>query len=182
MVKHNNLLPNAHFRKKWHLHIKTWFNQQGRKTRRSKTRLQKAKTIFPRPTSANLLPIVHCQTRIHNSRKTFGRGFTLDELRAVGIGAKFAPTIGISVDTRRKTRSLQSLDENVARLKEYLHTIVLLSRKSNKKKAKNLKCSSSEITSKKKILHHSRGYEKFSTILGKSDGPSAFANLRHGRG
>ena len=45
MVKHNKIIPNQHFHKKWQtssrgpLHIKSWFNQPGKKkSRRIKTR------------------------------------------------------------------------------------------------------------------------------------------------
>ncbi len=34
MVKHNNQVPNQHFKKKWQLHVRTWFNQPARKERR----------------------------------------------------------------------------------------------------------------------------------------------------
>ena len=34
MVKHNNVVPNQHFKKKWQLHVRTWFNQPARKLRR----------------------------------------------------------------------------------------------------------------------------------------------------
>jgi ribosomal protein L13E len=34
MVKHNNVIPNNHFKKKWQFYVKTWFNQPARKVRR----------------------------------------------------------------------------------------------------------------------------------------------------
>ena len=40
MVKHNKIIPNQHFHKKWQtssrgpLHIKSWFNQPGKKKSR----------------------------------------------------------------------------------------------------------------------------------------------------
>lgn len=36
MVRHNNVVPNQHFKKKWQLHVRTWFNQPARKVRRQK--------------------------------------------------------------------------------------------------------------------------------------------------
>jgi large subunit ribosomal protein L13e len=33
MVKHNNVIPNGHF-KGWQNYVKTWFNQPARKQRR----------------------------------------------------------------------------------------------------------------------------------------------------
>lgn len=34
MPRHNNVVPNGHFKKKWQKMVKTWFNQPGRKLRR----------------------------------------------------------------------------------------------------------------------------------------------------
>ena len=34
MVRHNNQVPNEHFKKKWQFYVGTWFNQPARKTRR----------------------------------------------------------------------------------------------------------------------------------------------------
>ena len=36
MVRHNNVVPNQHFKKKWHqvIGVRTWFNQPARKIRR----------------------------------------------------------------------------------------------------------------------------------------------------
>jgi ribosomal protein L13E len=34
MVRHNNVVPNQHFKKKWQFYVKTWFNQPARKHRR----------------------------------------------------------------------------------------------------------------------------------------------------
>lgn len=34
MVKHNNVIPNGHFKKKWQFRVRTWFNQPARKVRR----------------------------------------------------------------------------------------------------------------------------------------------------
>jgi len=81
MVKHNNVLPNAHFHKKWQDHVKTWFNQPARKLRRSINRKKKAARIAPRPVAGPLRPAVRCQTLKYNSRLRYGRGFTLEELK-----------------------------------------------------------------------------------------------------
>jgi large subunit ribosomal protein L13e len=35
MVRHNNVVPNQHFKKKWQFYVKTWFNQPARKKRRA---------------------------------------------------------------------------------------------------------------------------------------------------
>jgi large subunit ribosomal protein L13e len=38
-----------------------------------------------------------------------GRGFSLDEIRAAGLHPKYARTIGISVDHRRRNKSTEAL-------------------------------------------------------------------------
>ena len=113
MGKRNGMLPNEHFHKDWQTRIRTWFDQAGRKERRRKTRQKRALRIAPRPVSGVFRPTVHCQTIKYNHRLRLGRGFTLDELKTAGISKKLAPTIGISVDHRRKNRSLESLQRNV---------------------------------------------------------------------
>ncbi|NWQ83793.1 RL13 protein, partial [Columbina picui] len=46
-----------------------------------------------------------------------------------GINKKFARTIGISVDPRRRNKSTESLQANVQRLKEYRSKLILFPRK-----------------------------------------------------
>ncbi|KAJ1406083.1 Ribosomal protein L13e [Sesbania bispinosa] len=135
MVKHNNVIPNGHFRKHWQNYVKTWFNQPARKTRRRQARQKKAVKIFPRPTAGPLRPIVHGQTLKYNMKVRDGRGFSLEELKAAGIPKKLAPTIGIAVDHRRRNRSLESLQANVQRLKTYKAKLVVFPRRARKVKA-----------------------------------------------
>ncbi|KAJ4974373.1 hypothetical protein NE237_007547 [Protea cynaroides] len=135
MVKHNNVVPSGHFRKHWQNYVKTWFNQPARKTRRRVARQKKAVKIFPRPTAGPLRPIVHGQTLKYNMKVRAGRGFSLEELKAAGIPKKLAPTIGISVDHRRKNRSLEGLQANVQRLKTYKAKLVVFPRRARKFKA-----------------------------------------------
>ncbi|CAL9068481.1 unnamed protein product [Musa banksii] len=135
MVKHNNVVPNGHFKKHWQNYVKTWFNQPARKTRRRIARQKKAVKIFPRPTAGPLRPIVQCQTLKYNMKSRSGRGFTLEELKAAGIPKKLAPTIGIAVDHRRKNRSLEGLQANVQRLKTYKAKLVIFPRRTRKFKA-----------------------------------------------
>ena len=71
----------------------------------------------------------------YNSKCRAGRGFTLEELKEAGIPAKMARTIGIAVDHRRRNRSLESLQENVNRLKAYKSNLVVFPRRANKPKA-----------------------------------------------
>ncbi|CAN0891166.1 60S ribosomal protein L13-2 [Linum grandiflorum] len=134
-MKHNNVIPNGHFKKHWQNYVKTWFNQPARKTRRRVARQTKAVKIFPRPTDGHLRPIVHGQTRKYNMKLKAGRGFTLEELKAAGIPKKLAPTIGIAVDHRRKNRSLEGLQANAQRLKTYKAKLVVFPRRARKVKA-----------------------------------------------
>lgn len=137
MVRHNNVVPNEHFRKKWQKMVRTWFNQPGRKLRRRNARAEKAKKVFPRPVSGPLRPVVHGQTVKYNSKVRQGRGFTLAELRAAGININVAPTIGIAVDHRRRNLSQEGLDANVQRLKEYKSKLVLFPRKAKAPKVRD---------------------------------------------
>ena len=65
-----------------------------------------------------------------------GRGFSLEELKAAGINRKAALGIGIAVDHRRKNRSEEGLQLNVARLRLYKSRLVLFPRKPTSKRAK----------------------------------------------
>jgi len=141
-VSHNNVVPNAHFRKHWMRRVKTWFNQPARKARRKRARVLKAKRTFPRPLKS-LRPVVRCPTVKYNKRQRLGRGFTLEELKEAKIPPKFAATIGISVDHRRRNRSLESLQMNVARLKAYKSNLMIIPR--NKKHPKPFECSMEEV-------------------------------------
>lgn len=133
-IRGNRVIPNAHFHKDWQRYIKTWFDQPARKKRRHQKRVEKAKRVAPRPTK-KLRPIVRCPTARFNMRIRQGRGFTLEELKTAGISAKVAQTIGIAVDKRRKNRSVESLQQNVQRLKEYQSKLILfpIKRKAPKK-------------------------------------------------
>ncbi|CAN1271509.1 60S ribosomal protein L13-1 [Linum perenne] len=112
-MKHNNVIPNGHFKKHWQNYVK-------------------AVKIFPRPIAGPLRPVVHGQTRRYNMKLKAGRGFTLEELKAAGIPKKLAPTIGIAVDHRRKNRSLEGLQVNAQRLKTYKAKLVIFPRRARK--------------------------------------------------
>jgi large subunit ribosomal protein L13e len=131
MVKHNNIVPNVHFHKEWDRRVKLWFDQPAQKKARKLRRLQKLKSIFPRPLG-NLKPAVHSASIRHNHRVRLGRGFTLEELKSAGIHPRYARTIGISVDHRRRNKSEESLALNVQRLNEYKSKLVLFPRNSKK--------------------------------------------------
>eukprot|EP00992_Anisonema_acinus_P000306 TRINITY_DN10112_c0_g1_i1.p1 TRINITY_DN10112_c0_g1~~TRINITY_DN10112_c0_g1_i1.p1 ORF type:complete len:226 (+),score=31.39 TRINITY_DN10112_c0_g1_i1:71-748(+) len=132
MVKSgNNPIPNPHFHKHWNPcasqrgHIRTHFKQGPQKLRRRQKRLEKAARIFPRPVSGKLRPLVKCPTQRHNIRTRLGKGFTRDELKAAGLHPKYALSIGISYDHRRRNHSEESLELNSNRLKAYLAKLVL---------------------------------------------------------
>jgi large subunit ribosomal protein L13e len=132
MVKGNNMLNNVHRRKHWQRNVRAYLNQATRKHRRLLHRRDRSKRLGVRPVD-RLKPAVHCQTIRYNRRIRLGRGFTLQELKAAGISRHFAQSIGISVDHRRKNRCQESIDTNVARLKNYLGKIVIGSAQSTKK-------------------------------------------------
>merc|ERR550534_2231932 len=124
MVKHNNVVPNQHFRKDWQRYVRTWFDQPAKKKARRTRRIEKAKRVAPRP--VNLLrPAVRCPTVKYNTKLRSGRGFTLTELRAAKINPREALTIGIAVDHRRRNKSQESFNRNVQRLKAYQARLVV---------------------------------------------------------
>jgi len=124
MVKHNNIVPNVHFHKEWDRRVKLWFDQPAQKAARKQRRLKKLKAIFPRPLGS-LKPTVRPSSIRHNHRVKLGRGFTVEEIKAAGLTARYARTIGISVDHRRRNKSEESLALNVQRLNEYKSKLVL---------------------------------------------------------
>ncbi|CAF1064886.1 unnamed protein product [Adineta steineri] len=138
-MKHNNVIPNAHFHKKWQLHVRTWFDQPGRKTRRHQKRLAKAQRVAPRPAKGSLRPVVRGTTRRYNMKVRAGRGFSLDEIRAAGLHPTYARTIGISVDHRRRNKSTEAFQLNVQRLKQYLGKLILFPLKADKPKKNDAK-------------------------------------------
>mmetsp|Transcript_30501 Transcript_30501/g.46200 ORF Transcript_30501/g.46200 Transcript_30501/m.46200 type:complete len:200 (-) Transcript_30501:221-820(-) len=135
MVKHNNVIPNLHFHKKYcqssrgPLKVKLALNQATRKKARRLRRAAKAAAIAPRPLQ-KLRPVVHCQTQRYSSKVRLGRGFTLAELKAAKLHPSYAQTVGIAVDLRRVNRSEESFDTNVARLEEYKKNLIVWTKKS----------------------------------------------------
>jgi large subunit ribosomal protein L13e len=128
-AKGANVIPNGHFRKDWKRFVRTWHNQPARHERRRNARLAKAAKLAPRPASGPLRPIVHCQTIRYNTKVRAGRGFSHDELKAAGIYKKYAKTIGIAVDHRRRNKSAESVQVNAQRLKLYQSKMILFPRK-----------------------------------------------------
>jgi len=121
------MIPNQHYHKKWEGMVHTWFNQPARKVRRLRARQVKAAKIAPTPTH-RLRPVVHCPTRRYNMRVRLGRGFTLDEVRKAGLHPTVAARLGIVVDHRRRNKSVESLQTNVQRIKEYRSKLIIFPR------------------------------------------------------
>merc|ERR1712228_1059090 len=88
-------------------------------------------------------PVVRCPTQRYNIKARLGKGFTLEELRTAGLGAAYARTIGIAVDHKRTNKSVESLQINVQRLKEYKSKLILFPR--NAKAPKKADASPEEI-------------------------------------
>lgn len=133
VIKGKNSIPNNHLHKDWQKYIRCWFDQPMRKRRRARARLAKSASVHPRPTES-LRPVVRCPTVRYNIKTRLGRGFTLDELKAAGIHKNEAQTIGITVDHRRKNRSVDAYQLNVQRLKNYRSRLILFPRNTNKPK------------------------------------------------
>lgn len=134
MVKHNNVVPNVHLRKHWQRNVTVWLNQASRKRRRLIARRSKARLAAPRPID-KLRPIVRGQTIRYNNKTREGKGtekdnlgFTLEEIKAAGLGVAFARSVGIAVDHRRQNRCQESLDLNRKRLQAYVSKLVLYPR------------------------------------------------------
>merc|ERR1711871_297470 len=129
-MKHNNQIHSVRkFRKYWQRYVKTWFNQPARKKSRRIARDKKAAAIAPRPVSGPVRPVVHGPTVKYNSKVRIGRGFSLAEIKDVGLGQKEARSLGIAVDYRRRNRSVQGKAANVQRLREYKANLVVFPRK-----------------------------------------------------
>lgn len=127
MVSHNNAVPQSKWKKQWTRRTKLFFDGPAKAKKRQQLRIKKAKNVFPRPTEL-LRPVVRLSGRRYNRRVATGRGFSLEELKAVGIPVNFARTVGISVDIRRRDLSEERLQANVQRLQEYKNRVVLFPR------------------------------------------------------
>ena len=139
MVRHNNQVPNGHFKKHWQRRVRTWFDQPKKKERRRRLRSLHALATAPRPVAGMLRPIVQCPTIRYNMKQRAGRGFTLDELKKAGIDRNFARNIGISVDHRRRNSNEEHLRRNVDRLKEYKSKLILFPTNSKKPRKQDAK-------------------------------------------
>ncbi|KKA26927.1 hypothetical protein TD95_001076 [Thielaviopsis punctulata] len=124
-IKHNQKIISNHFRKDWQRRVRVHFDQAGKKASRRVARQTKAAAIAPRPLGL-LRPVVRCPTIKYNRRLRAGRGFSLSELKAVGLSAQYARTIGISVDPRRQNLSEESIAKNIEILKDYKKRLIVL--------------------------------------------------------
>ncbi|KAI5967118.1 RPL13 [Candida theae] len=133
IAKNLPLLKN-HFRKHWQERVRVHFDQAGKKASRRQSRLRKAAKIAPKPIDS-LRPVVRAPTIKYNRKVRAGRGFTLAEIKAVGLTPKYARTIGISVDHRRQNKSQETFETNVQRLKEYKSKLVIFDKKTKASEA-----------------------------------------------
>merc|ERR1711934_479215 len=124
-MKHNNMIANEHFRKYWQRYVKTWFDQPAKKKARRIARQKKAAAVAPRPVAGALRPAVHPPTARYNSKVRIGRGFSLAEIMAAGLGQKEARSLGVAVDHRRRNKSVEGREANVQRLREYRSKLVV---------------------------------------------------------
>merc|ERR1712176_581406 len=134
MVKHNNVIPNIHCKKKYlqssrgPLKVRLSLNKASKKKSRRLARAAKAAAIAPRPLKL-LRPAVQSQTQRYSAKTRLGRGFTLQEIKDAGLTPRYARTIGIAVDHRRINRSVEGLERNVERLKAYMAKLVVFPRR-----------------------------------------------------
>ena len=113
--------------------VKTWLNQAGRKQRRRGARSLRLAKFAPNPLKA-LRPLVQGQTLRYCAKTKKGRGFSIQELKKAGLTARFARTIGVSVDHRRRNKSTETFDRNVKELEFYKSKLTLFPLKPNKPK------------------------------------------------
>lgn len=133
MVKHNNIVPNVHLRKHWQRRVRCHFDQPAKKLIRLQRRVKKSEQVFPRPLQ-KLRPVVSSCSRKYTGKVRYGRGFTLAELKAAGLSAGFARTVGIAVDHRRTSTSEEQLQLNTERLNTYKSKLILFPRREGKVK------------------------------------------------
>ncbi|CAD2104432.1 60S ribosomal protein L13-2, putative [Plasmodium vinckei brucechwatti] len=133
MVSHNNVLPNVHLHKWWQRYVRVDFSKNIKRKQRRLLREKRQKQNGPTPIE-KLHPVVHCPTQRYNYKTRLGKGFTLDEIKAVKLTPSAARSIGIIVDKRRKNRCEESLKANAERLQKYLNSLVMIPLKKDKPK------------------------------------------------
>ncbi|CCC66956.1 hypothetical protein NCAS_0A03980 [Naumovozyma castellii] len=126
-ISKNLPILKNHFRKHWQERVKVHFDQAGKKASRRSARASRAAKIAPRPLDL-LRPVVRAPTIKYNRKVRAGRGFSLAEVKAAGLTAAYARTIGIAVDHRRQNTNQEIFELNVQRLKEYQSKIIVFPR------------------------------------------------------
>lgn len=138
MVKHNNIVPNGHFKKNWQKYIKTWFNQPAKKKNRKIKRMKKNRNNIKKNLTLDVFrPVVHCPTLMHNLKIKLGRGFSVKEIAKFGLSKGNALSIGISIDPRKRNVKYGK-QINTLRLKSLFKNIEIFKEKKNKKVDKNM--------------------------------------------
>merc|ERR1711974_478367 len=98
----------------------------------------------------------------YNLKRRAGRGFTLEEVKAAGLSKKFARTIGIAVDHRRRNKSVESLQLNTQRLKEFKSKMILFH--INAKKPRKGDATAEEMSKAMAITADMQAFKAFQTI------------------
>jgi len=166
MVKKNNSIPKAHFKKKWKSNIKTWFATFQKKKKRTKKRKEKDKYSFSLAKISRdfLRPLVHSPTKLHNMKIKIGRGFSKNELSKASISKKDSFSLGIGFDKRRRSKSV-SEQLNFRRIENFLERAVF-------EKKKNL----SSLSEKNKLLFPMKNHFKKSPFELKKNYVLDFSN------
>lgn len=145
-------------------------------------RAAKAEKVFPRPVEGLLRPAVRGTSKRYNMKVRLGRGFTLEELKEAGIGAKYAQTIGIAVDHRRRNKSLETMQANVNRLKTYMSKLVLFPRNAKAPKAgdatANEVATAEQLEGKILPLAKEKFAVEFAPVTDELKAASAYGKLR----
>ncbi|GMM33377.1 ribosomal 60S subunit protein L13A [Saccharomycopsis crataegensis] len=185
-ISKNLPLLKNHFRKHWQERVKVHFDQAGKKTSRRLARAKKAAASAPTPIDL-LRPIVRAPTIRYNRKVRAGRGFTLAEIKAVGLTPAKARSVGIAVDHRRQNRSEEGFQLNVNRLKEYQSKLIVFPTKGKKPSAEQVSAAavfpivaaSTEVETKA-ISEEAKSFEAYKTLrLARSD--KKYAGIREKR-
>merc|ERR1711894_301739 len=126
-MRRNNALPNNHFNKS-NFHFKNWFNQPMKKLKRRNLRKEQENLTAPMPLKS-LRPIVRCQSARYNFKEKYGKGFSMEELKAAEMTLRDALALNIKTDARRKEKSQETFNKNVARLNEFKSRITIFNNK-----------------------------------------------------
>nr|AAO32577.1 RPL13 [Lachancea kluyveri] len=172
-ISKNLPILKNHFRKHWQERVRVHFDQAGKKVSRRNARATKAAKIAPKPLDL-LRPVVRAPTVKYNRKVRAGRGFTLAEVKAAGLTAAYARTIGIAVDHRRQNRSTEIFELNVQRLKEYQSKIIVFPRNGKAPEAE-------QVLSAAAAFPISQPATDVETRAVEDNGESAFRTLRLAR-